>query len=296
MKCHSCGSEFQGAFCPYCGAKASETAPLSGASKPEIVGSAAKSKKGNKTKIAIITVSALVLAAAVSFVILWTNGAFKNKGTSSVEQTTLTQATTQKEPVATWDSPMQSIGAGFWHTVGLKKDGTVVAVGDSPGNEACDVEDWHDIVAISAGYYHTVGLRADGTVVAAGATYNDACNVQDWQDIVAIAAGNGHTVGLKKDGTVISTVQNSKVQTWQNIVAISASATHTVGLKADGTVVAVGENNDGQCNVEDWQDIVAVSAGWYHTVGLKADGTVVAVGGNDHDVCNVQDWKDIRVK
>ena len=32
----------------------------------------------------------------------------------------------------------------------------------------CDVETWSDIVTIAAGKYHTVGVRKDGTVVAAG--------------------------------------------------------------------------------------------------------------------------------
>ena len=47
----------------------------------------------------------------------------------------------------------------------LKKDGTVVAVGWNEDGQ-CNVSDWKDIVAISAGYDHTVGLKKDGTVVA----------------------------------------------------------------------------------------------------------------------------------
>ena len=30
----------------------------------------------------------------------------------------------------------------------------------------CEVSDWKDIVAVSAGEYYTVGLKKDGTVVA----------------------------------------------------------------------------------------------------------------------------------
>lgn len=53
------------------------------------------------------------------------------------------------------------------HTVGLKSDGTVVAVGRNEDDQ-CDVSDWSDIVAISAGDFNTVGLKSDGTVVAVG--------------------------------------------------------------------------------------------------------------------------------
>ena len=110
---------------------------------------------------------------------------------------------------------------------------------------------------VAAGDAHTVGLKADGTVVAVG-NYNEGqCDVSDLTDIVAVAAGITHTVGLKTDGTVVAAGSNKdgqcKVSSWKNIVAIAAGSWHTVGLKADGTVAAVGKNNHGQCNVADWK-------------------------------------------
>ena len=153
-----------------------------------------------------------------------------------------------------------TVAAGSAFTVGLKADGTVVAVGDNDYGQ-CNVKDWKDIVAVAAGGFHTVGLKADGTVVAVGDNEYGQCDVSDWKDIVAVAAGD----------------------------------CHTVGLKADGTVVAVGDNKYGRCDVSDWTDIVAIAAGSYHTVGLKADGTVVAVGNNGGGRCNVSDWKNIRL-
>jgi tetratricopeptide (TPR) repeat protein len=194
-----------------------------------------------------------------------------------------------------------AISAGLYHTVGLKADGTVVAVGDSNGYNQCSVSDWQDIVAISAGNYHTVGLKADGTVLAVGNSPHGRCDVSGWQDIVAISAANFHTVGLKADGTVVEVRNNPygsyDLSGWHDIVAISAGGSHTVGLKADGTVVATNSGRErGQCNVSDWQDIVAISAGQDHTVGLKADGTVVAANYCFYDYddqCNVSDWQDI---
>ena len=192
----------------------------------------------------------------------------------------------------------QTLSAGSDHTVGLKSDGTVVAVGDN----AYGVSDWTDIVAVSAGGSHTVGLKSDGTVVATKYSskskyYNGQCDVSGWKDIVAVSAGGSHTVGLKADGTVVAEGSNHygqcKVSDWTDIVAVSAGWNHTVGLKSDGTVVAVGDNEDGQCKVSDWTDIVAVSAGGGYTVGLKSDGTVVAVGYNDNGQCDVSDWTDI---
>ena len=193
------------------------------------------------------------------------------------------------------------LSAGYDHTIGLKSDGTVVAVGDND-NGQCNVKDWKDIVAVSAGDYYTVGLKSDGTVVAVGNNDDGKCSVEDWKDIIAVSAGNHHTVGLKSDGTVVATKFNHSmwhydgqcdVEQWKDIVAVSAGDWHTVGLKSDGTVVAVGDNDNGQCNVRGWKDIVSVSAGGLHTIGLKSDGTVVAVGDKSLGQCNVGGWTDI---
>ena len=110
------------------------------------------------------------------------------------------------------------ISTSIFHTVGLKTDGTVAAVGDNSDGQ-CDVSSWRDIVAVSAGSYHTVGLKADGTVVAVGNNDHGQCNVSDWRGIVAVST-EGH---------------------------------HTVGLKSDGTVVAVRDNDYGKCHVSDWK-------------------------------------------
>ena len=47
----------------------------------------------------------------------------------------------------------------------------------------CDVSDWKDIVAVSAGNGHTVGLKSDGTVVAVGENDDGQCDVKSWNNI-----------------------------------------------------------------------------------------------------------------
>ena len=80
---------------------------------------------------------------------------------------------------------------------------------------------WTDIVALAAGKYHTVGLKRDGSVVAVGKNDEGQCNVSGWTDIVAVAAGSGHTVGLKRDGSVVAVGVNGfcqcNVSDWTNI-------------------------------------------------------------------------------
>jgi len=188
------------------------------------------------------------------------------------------------------------VSAGERHTVGLKSDGTVVAVGSNDYGQ-CNVGNWTGIVQVAAGGYHTVGLKSNGTVVAAGYNANGQCNVGSWADIVQVAAGLYHTVGLKSDGTVVAVGYDfwwqCNVGEWTGIVQVSAGGYHTVGLKSNGTVLAVGYNYHGQCGVSSWTDIVQVAAGLYHTVGLKSNGTAIAVGDNYYGQRNVGGWSNI---
>lgn len=119
---------------------------------------------------------------------------------------------------------------GSGHTVGLRADGRVVAVGDNEYGQ-CDVSGWENIVAIAAGDWHTVGLCKDGTVVSTSPDprkypklYLGACEVDKWKDlkIVAISAGCGTTLGLQEDGSVNAIgfddfKQSTIADSWSNI-------------------------------------------------------------------------------
>jgi alpha-tubulin suppressor-like RCC1 family protein len=137
---------------------------------------------------------------------------------------------------------------------------------------------------VAANWQHTVGLKTDGTVVAVGNNDDRQLDVGDWGRIIQVAAGHRHTVGVKRDGRVVAVGLNDDMQCevdkWEDITQVSAGGSHTVGLKDDGTVIAIGLNDDNRCDVGSWTDITQVAAGGLHTVGLKTDGTVVAVGFN----------------
>lgn len=188
---------------------------------------------------------------------------------------------TLKCSVSGW-SGIIKIDAGDNTTVGLTKDGKVVAVGKSDLG-MLDVSGWREMEDIAAGADTTYGLSSDGTVRAVGSDASgQKTGVSGWRDIVAISAGTRFVAGLKRDGTVVvaGTDSYSKDDTrfWMQIIAIAAGSDHVVGLRADGTVEATGRNDKGQCDVGSWTDIVAVSAGMYHTIGLKSDGSIVVAG------------------
>jgi len=192
---------------------------------------------------------------------------------------------------------IQQVAAGWVHTVGLKTDGTVVAVGSNTYGE-CDVASWSGIQQVAAGVWHTVGLRSDGTVLAVGHNYFGQCDVGSWTNIQQVAAGQGHTVGVKTDGTVVAVGRNDDGQcdvgSWTNIQQVAAGLYHTVGLNTDGSVLAVGYNYNGQCDVGLWSGIQQVAARGSHTVGLRTDRAVVAVGLNTDGQCDVGSWTGVQ--
>jgi alpha-tubulin suppressor-like RCC1 family protein len=188
------------------------------------------------------------------------------------------------------------VAAAGDNTVGLKSDGTVVAVGwDEYGQ--CNVGGWTDIIQVAASDVHTVALKSDGTVVAVGWNSSGRCDVGSWTDIIQVAANRQHTVGLKSDGTVVAVGNNMygscDVDSWTDIIQVAAGWYHTVGVKSDGTVVAVGGEDLGQCDVSDWTDITQVAAGFYYTVGLRSDGTLVVVGSSTSGQWDVSSWTNI---
>ena len=145
-------------------------------------------------------------------------------------------------------------GGGGIHSLGLKRNGAIVAWGDNSSGQ-CDVPAPNTgFTTIAAGLSHSLGLKADGSIVAWGNNYWGQC------DVPAPNAG---------------------------FVAIAAGASHSLGLKSDGSIVAWGNNWAGQCDVpEPNTGFVAIAAGGFigvgrgcgFSLGLKSDGSIAAWG------------------
>ncbi|MDD6888299.1 MAG: hypothetical protein PUE41_07490 [bacterium] len=201
--------------------------------------------------------------------------------------------------------PQHVLAVGFYHTVALRPDGTVLAAGRNDEGQ-CDVGEWSDIVAIDAGAYHTVGLRSDGTVVAAGRNSEGQCSVGEWSRVTAIACTDYNTIALLEDGTVLSTgfQENEALTGWRDVTAIGGGAYQTVAVRSNGQLLAshrsaqddtmsgliaadastgyaVGLCSDGTVkhtavDLSGWHDVVAICAGTNGTFGLTANGEVLA--------------------
>ena len=174
------------------------------------------------------------------------------------------------------------LSAGSFHTVALRKDGTVVCWGSNRHDQL--EEPSGRFTAVSAGGYHTVALREDGTVVCWGNNRYDQLEEPSGR-FTAVSAGGYHIVALREDGTVVCWGSNRHDQLEEpsgRFIAVSAGGYHTVALRKDGTVVCWGCNRYNQLE-EPSGRFIAVSAGDYHTVALREDGTVVCWGGNKYN-------------
>ena len=173
------------------------------------------------------------------------------------------------------------VSAGGGHTVALKSDGTLLALGYNQSGQLGDgtttnrltpvaVQGLVDVAAVSAGGQHTLALKSDGTVAAWGANY----------------------VGQLGNGTTTASLLSQTVPSLSGIAAVAAGSDYSLALKSDGTVLSWGSNTSGQLGdgtainrsvpvaVVGASGVIALAAGQDHTVALRSDGTVITWGGN----------------
>ncbi|MCS7336965.1 MAG: immunoglobulin domain-containing protein [Verrucomicrobiae bacterium] len=143
-----------------------------------------------------------------------------------------------------------------------------------------------NVIALGAGRYHVLALKNDGTVVTWPAYLYPPTGLTNIPahatNVVAIAAGGDSSMALRADGRVvvwgISSLTNVPSAA-SNVVAIATSGNHCLAVRRDGTVIGWGGNTSGEATPPPGlSNVIAVAAGPSHSVALKADGTVVAWG------------------
>jgi alpha-tubulin suppressor-like RCC1 family protein len=244
------------------------------------------------------------------------------------------------------DGTLAAWGANLYGEVGDNttiQRSTPVAVNTASGVSALYGK---TVVTISAGYYLSVALCSDGTVVTWGVNTNgglgDATTISRLvpvavntssgvsalygKKVTAISAGKYHVVALCSDGSVVAwgynangmlgnnTLTSSSVPVMVNTaagvsalydrrpVAVAAGGSHCLALCSDGTVAAwglntyggLGDNTTTQRTVPvavstasgvsalNGKAPVALAAGLYHSLVLCADGSLTAWGYNTY--------------
>ncbi len=178
------------------------------------------------------------------------------------------------------------IAAGYFFSLALKSDGTMLAWGNNSKGQLGDstiladkptpvaVSGASDIVAIAAGSEHSLALKADGTMLAwglddAGQLGNDAqlvdqtlpVPVANATGMVSIAAGYNHSLALTSSGNVLAWGSDFGGQLGDNIPKVNKS-----------TPVQVNSPNQ----------FVAISGGHFHSLALTSSGTMLAWGSDTY--------------
>lgn len=136
-----------------------------------------------------------------------------------------------------------AVAAGYWYSVALMNDGTVLTWGGTldgiggdtgaPGSNSnipIAVSGLDNVIAISGGRNHVLALKGDGTVWAWG--YNAYGQLGD---------------GTNNSGTTpVQVVGVGSVGFLNNVVDIAGGREHSLALGSDGMVVAWGLNEFGQ--------------------------------------------------
>ena len=177
------------------------------------------------------------------------------------------------------------------------------------------------VAAIAAGDYHTLILKKDGSVWGCGpgavvgdvtsAPHSSPVQITGLSSVIAIAAGGNHSLALTQDGAVWAWGSNSsgqigdgttansrvlpvKVPGIAGAIAISAGYGHSVALTQDGSVWTWGQNDSGQlgvavsasratpARVSGLPKTSAISAGESFTLAGTPDGAIYAFGANSY--------------
>jgi alpha-tubulin suppressor-like RCC1 family protein len=184
-----------------------------------------------------------------------------------------------------------NIAAGFYHSLFLKSNGSLWAVG------------WNLYGQLGNNSYSTAypyGTDAPAQIVAS--------------NVIAIAAGGEHSLFLKSNGSLWAMGWNAYGQLGDgttdsgnyevdlaeqivasNVTAVAAGLNHSLFLKSNGSLWAMGDNSygqlgDGSTNYGNYltnrpeqivaSNVMAIAAGYRHSLFLKSDGSLWGMGDN----------------
>jgi alpha-tubulin suppressor-like RCC1 family protein len=187
-------------------------------------------------------------------------------------------------------SGVTAIGTGGNHSLFLKSNGSLWAMGDNGSGQLGDGtynSGSYDVgtvpeqivaggvAAIAAAFYHSLFLKSDGSLWGMGENYYGQL-------------GDGNFVTNYPYGT-----NQPEPIVAGNVIAIAAGGRHSLFLKNDGSLWAMGLNNYGQLGDGTLNNanhpvrivasgVTAIAAGSEQSLFLKSDGSLWSMGRNEY--------------
>lgn len=196
----------------------------------------------------------------------------------------------------------------------------------------------NDVKQVACGFYHTVILKKDGSLWSCGNNGYGQLGLGDTTErytftqittninnnVKQVACGLQYTVILKNDGSLWSCGRNSygelglnntsskttftkaTTNVYNDVKQIICGSYYTFILKTDGSVWACGQNTEGQLGLGNTtnkfifakvatninNDVKQIACGDSHTIILKNDGSVWSCGNNDKGQLGLGDTSD----
>lgn len=214
-----------------------------------------------------------------------------------------------------WTDIVQ-LSLGHDYILGLKSNGTVVAVG---GNEygQCDVSGWKNIRKVLTGGYrpHSYGLREDGRVEVCGFFLDDSGSVSrekvlGWRNVEDLIIGYGgyddrSVLAVFSDGSIDGSGElfcADGYVDWNGLIknVVYADSSGYIGgcVKEDGSAKIWAVEKERLIDeVSEWTDMAWIGMRFSYVVGLKNDGTVIYAADNsdpERTLPGIERWPKMR--
>ena len=170
-----------------------------------------------------------------------------------------------------------AVDAGWWHSCGLRVDGSIDCWGSNPFNQADAPAG--QFSGLAAGAHHSCGLRVDGSIDCWGSNALGQANAPPGR-FAALAAGWGHTCGLRTDRSLDCWGVNwngSADPPGDQFSAVAVGDASSCGVRVDGSISCWGQPQDGEVPAGRFSTI---SVGREHSCGVRDDGSISCWGAN----------------
>jgi alpha-tubulin suppressor-like RCC1 family protein len=195
-----------------------------------------------------------------------------------------------------------AIACGEFHTLLLKRDGTVRAEGWNGAGQTSVPPGLTGVLSVAAGFDHSLAVLASGQAVAWGRNDHGQCTLPNPanHDVVAAAGGLYHSLLLRRDGTVITLNPAFDPEGFlgrpiTHAVSVAAGVFHSLALTSGREVITWGPAPAAVLQVPAAAtNIVAIAAGGHFSLALRGDGQVIAWGDGRYGQLNLPpDTRDV---